>query len=374
MLTVNIQQRFPGFDLDACFNAPAGLTVLFGQSGSGKTTVINAIAGLARPDSGRIEADGTVFYDSDRRQFLPAHRRQIGYVFQDARLFPHLTVRQNLLYGGWFAKARKAGTDFDHIVDMLGVGHLLTRRPGALSGGEKQRVALGRAILSRPRMLLMDEPLAALDDARKAEILPYLERLRDDTRLPILYVTHSVSELARLATTVVMLDAGRVVAAGRSTDIFSDPATAALLGMSQAGAIIRARVAAIDGDGLARLHTSGGPLWLAQHQLQPGAELRLRIMAKDVMLALEPPTGISALNIIAANIRDLSETPDGILVRLDAGTEVILSHITRRSAATLDLHPGKPVHAVLKTVSVAPGSVGVSVSSSNATQTPAARE
>lgn len=374
MLAVNIQQRFPGFDLDVCFSASAGLTVLFGQSGSGKTTIINAIAGLARPDSGRIEADGVVFYDSASRQFLPAHRREVGYVFQDARLFPHLTVRQNLLFGRWFAKARGTGTNFDHIVDMLGIGHLLTRRPGALSGGEKQRVALGRAILSRPRMLLMDEPLAALDNARKAEILPYLERLRDETRLPILYVTHSVSELARLATTVVMLDAGRVVAAGPTIDIFSDPATATLLGMAEAGAIIRARVEAIDGDGLACLRTSGGPLWLVQHQLQPGAELRLRIMARDVMLALEPPTGISALNIIAAHIRDLSQTPDGVLVRLDTGTEVILSHITRRSAAALDLHPGKPVHAVLKTVSVAPGSVGVSISPSSATQTPEARE
>ncbi|MBC9245868.1 molybdenum ABC transporter ATP-binding protein [Paracoccus sp. 11-3] len=372
MLVVNIQQHFLGFDLDAGFSAPAGLTVLFGQSGSGKTTIINAIAGLSRPDSGQIEVDGVVFYDSAKRQYLPAHRRQVGYVFQDARLFPHLTVRQNLLYGGWFAKTRKASTDFGHIVDMMGIEHLLTRRPGALSGGEKQRVAIGRAILSRPRMLLMDEPLAALDDARKAEILPYLERLRDETHLPILYVTHSVSEVARLATTVVMLNAGRVVAAGPTSEIFSDPATASLLGMAEAGAIIRARVEAIEADGLARLQTSGGSLWLAQHRLQPGAELRLRIMAKDVLLALEPPTGISALNIIAAHIRDLSDTPEGVLVRLDMGTETILSHITRRSAATLNLRPGKSVHAVLKTVSVAPGSV--SVSRSSATQTPEARE
>ena len=373
MLSVDIQKRFPGFTLNARFTAPAGLTALFGQSGSGKTTVINAIAGLTRPDAGRITADGSVFYDSDTGQFLPASRRQLGYVFQDSRLFPHLTVRQNLLYGRWFASARKGGADFGRIVEMLGIGHLLTRRPHGLSGGEKQRVALGRAILSRPRMLVMDEPLAALDEARKAEILPYLERLRDEIRLPILYVTHSVSELARLATTVVMMDAGRVVAAGPTGDLFSDPATAPLLGIAEAGAVLRARVEAVDPDGLTRVRTSGGFLWLSQHHLRPGNDLRLRIKARDVMLALEPPTGISALNIIAATVRDLTDLPDGVLVRLDIGSEVILSHVTRRSAAALGLHPGKPVHAVLKAVSVAPGSIGVS-SSSSATQMPDARE
>ncbi|MDB6179857.1 molybdenum ABC transporter ATP-binding protein [Paracoccus fistulariae] len=372
MLSVDLQHHMPGFDLDLTFTAPAGVTALFGPSGSGKTTIINAIAGLTSPQSGRIEADGQVFFDSARGVNLPPHRRQLGYLFQDARLFPHLTVRQNLLYGSWFARKRPARAEFGQIVEMLGIGHLLTRRPAGLSGGERQRVAFGRAILSRPRMLLMDEPLAALDEARKAEILPYLERLRDETGLPILYVTHSVSELARMATTVVMLDQGRIAASGPADQIFADPATAPLLGIREAGSILNARVVSTDGDGLSRLQSGAGPLWLSQPGLVPGRDLRVRIMARDVMLSLQAPEGISALNIIPARVESLTQTGRDILVRLEAGPETILSQITRRSAQLLDLRPGMPVHAVLKTLSVAPGSVAQSLSS--AAQTPEARE
>ncbi|MBK4217832.1 molybdenum ABC transporter ATP-binding protein [Paracoccus caeni] len=361
MLSVDIRHHFPGFELDARLDAPAGLTALFGQSGSGKTTIVNAVAGLMRPDAGRIKVGGTTLSDSNTRTFLAPHRRGIGYVFQDARLFPHLTVRQNLLYGRWFGKSRTDTIDFARIIELLGIGHLLTRRPGALSGGERQRVALGRAMLSRPRMLLMDEPLAALDEARKAEIMPYLERLRDETRLPILYVTHSPAEVARLATTVALIRDGRITASGPAAQILSDPATAPLLGLREAGAILTARVAGQE-DGLTRVDSAAGPLWLARTDLPQGRDLRLRILAQDVMLALQRPEGISALNILAASVRDLTATDGGILVRLDAGPEVILSRITTRSANALALAPGKPVYAVLKTVSVAPGSIGMSES------------
>ncbi|MFM7444650.1 MAG: molybdenum ABC transporter ATP-binding protein, partial [Tabrizicola sp.] len=201
-LDIHLRHAFPGFRLEVDMVLPGGLTCLFGRSGSGKTSIVNAVAGLLRPDEARILLDGSVLND------LPPHRRDVGYVFQDARLFPHLTVAENLTYGPRVRGRKVAG--MGHVVELLGIGALLPRRPAALSGGEKQRVAIGRALLSQPRLLLMDEPLAALDEARKAEILPYIEALRDDTGLPILYVSHSLPEVARLATTIAVIDAGWV--------------------------------------------------------------------------------------------------------------------------------------------------------------------
>lgn len=358
MLSVSLRHAFPGFTLDAAFDAPPGVTALFGASGSGKTTIINAVAGLLRTDAGRVQIDDRLLADSTQRLFVPPHRRRIGYVFQDERLFPHLTVRQNLLYGRWFGKGNRAPVS--RIVDLLGIGHLLTRRPAALSGGERQRVALGRAILSDPQILLMDEPLAALDQARKDEILPYLERLRDEVGLPILYVSHAVTEVARLATTVVLIEAGRVTAAGPVADIMAAPATAAILGGREVGAVLTARITAQQPDGLTLLTTPAGALLLPGIDVPDGAHLRLHILAQDVMIALMPPQDISALNVIAATIRDLTPTDSGVLVRLDAGGQMILSRITARSAATLALRPGLPVHAVLKAVSVAPETIGIS--------------
>ena len=331
-LKVSIQHRFPDFSLDVQFRAPIGVTALFGRSGSGKTSVINAVAGLLRPDLGQIASDGVVLLDTALGVNLAAHRRRIGYVFQDARLFPHLTVRQNLMFGRWFAP-RGPGADYDHIVDLLGLGSMLMRRPGTLSGGEKQRVAIGRAILSNPRLLALDEPLAALDEARKAEILPYLERLRDELRLPILYVSHAMSEVARLADTVVLMEAGRVTAAGPTAAILSDPVSAHGLGLREVGAVMVATVAAHEEDGLTRLDSAAGPLLLPGVAAPVGSPLRVRILAQDVMLALKRPEGISALNVMRATVRDvrLGEGP-GALVRLDAGGESILARVTRRSA------------------------------------------
>jgi molybdate transport system ATP-binding protein len=351
-LTIRLRHAFAGFTLDVDITTGPGVTALFGRSGSGKTTIVNAVAGLLRPDEGTIHLDGDTLLDTATNRFLPPHRRRMGYVFQDSRLFPHLTVRQNLTYARRFT--RSATLPFDQVTDLLGLAPLLDRRPATLSGGERQRTAIGRALLSAPQLLLMDEPLASLDDRRKAEILPYLERLRDETRLPILYVSHAMPEVARLADHLVLIDAGRVTAQGPTAALLSDPATAPALGLREAGSLLTARIAGHDADGLTRLDTATGPLWLPRLTAPPGTDVRLRILAQDVMIATTRPTGISALNILPATITDIrpGEGP-GTLVRLALGPDAILARITRRSADTLALHPGQQVYAVLKAVSVA---------------------
>ena len=214
MLTVEIEKRLGDFTLGARFESAGGITAVFGPSGAGKTTLVNAIAGLIAPDRGRIAIDGTVLFDSERRINLPPHRREIGYIFQEGRLFPHFSVSRNLDYGRRMRGLPADAKQLERIVGLLDIGHLLERRPGKLSGGERQRVAIGRALLARPRLLLLDEPLASLDAARKREILPYLERMRDEVGVPMVYVSHQAAELRRIATSVVRLEAGRVAAAG----------------------------------------------------------------------------------------------------------------------------------------------------------------
>ena len=214
MLAVEIEKRLGDFTLSARFESAGGITAVFGPSGAGKTTLVNAIAGLIAPDRGRIAIDGTVLFDSERRINLPPHRREIGYIFQEGRLFPHFSVSRNLDYGRRMRGLPEDAKQLERIVSLLDIGHLLERRPGKLSGGERQRVAIGRALLTRPRLLLLDEPLASLDAARKREILPYLERMRDEVGVPMVYVSHQAAELRRIATSVVRLEAGRVAAAG----------------------------------------------------------------------------------------------------------------------------------------------------------------
>jgi len=357
-LSVRLRHSFGSFTLDVDFEAPAGITALFGRSGSGKTTIVNAVAGLLRPDMARITLGDRVLVDTAARLFLPPHRRRIGYVFQDARLFPHLSVRGNLLYG----HRGDTGPGLGRIAALLGIEALLDRRPGALSGGERQRVAIGRAILSDPALLLLDEPLAALDDARKAEIMPYLERLRDETGLPMLYVSHSVPEIARLATTLVLIEAGRVTASGATSGLMADPAATGAWGRQEVGALITGRVTAQAGDGLTEVQSGAGPLWLPRINAAPGAMLRLHILAQDVMIALDRPGRISALNILPARVRQLQEERDGMLVSLALGPgdgEQIIARITRRSATRLALAPGMAVHAVLKAVTLLREGVGV---------------
>lgn len=357
-LSVAMTHAFPGFALEVDFTAPPGVTALFGRSGSGKTTVVNAVAGLLMPDAGRIMAGGAVLFDRGAGVALPPHRRRLGYVFQDARLFPHLTVRQNLTYGQRFAPP--GGVGLAAVVEMLGIGALLERRPAALSGGERQRVAIGRALLSNPRLLLMDEPLAALDEGRKAEILPWIERLRDGTDIPILYVSHSMAEVARLATTLVVMDQGRIRAAGPVAEVLADPDLAPVLGVREAGSVLPARVAAQEEDGLTRLETAAGPIWLPRIGAAVGSGVRVRIAAQDVILARARPEGISALNVLPARVEALrmGEGP-GALVRLSVGGDPLLVRITRRSAGALDLREGAEVFAIVKSVSVAQADIGL---------------
>ena len=228
MLTVEIEKRLGDFTLGARFESAGGITAVFGPSGAGKTTLVNAIAGLIAPDRGRIAIDGTVLFDSERRINLAPHRREIGYIFQEGRLFPHFSVSRNLDYGRRMRGLPEDAKQLERIVSLLDIGHLLERRPGKLSGGERQRVAIGRALLTRPRLLLLDEPLASLDAARKREILPYLERMRDEFGVPMVYVSHQAAELRRIATAVVRLEAGRVAAAGGLELLDSADADAAL--------------------------------------------------------------------------------------------------------------------------------------------------
>lgn len=356
-LEIAITHRFSGFELDVAFAAPGGVTVLFGASGSGKTTVVRAVAGLLKPDSGRIVVGGTVFQDTET--FLPARKRSLGYIFQDTRLFPHLTVAQNLAYGVRFARGGGPAVPRDRVLEMLGIGDLLDRRSAALSGGEAARVAIGRALLARPRVILADEPLASLDAARKAEILPYFERLASEVATPILYVTHSAGEVARLATTVVALEKGRVLRAGPALEVLSDPMVTPA-GPRAAGAVIEARVAAHHDDGLSELDAGGVPLFLPRVKAPLGTALRVRVAAQDVLLSDRPPDGLSALNVMPARIESLRVgTGPGALVSLDAPCGRLLARVTGRSVARMSLVEGMAVWAVIKAVAVAPEDVGV---------------
>lgn len=359
-LEVDVEHRLGAFHLNASFRSDGRLTALFGPSGSGKTTLVNAIAGLVRPERGRIVAGGALLLDTGAGISVPRHRRRIGYVFQEGRLFPHLTVRRNLLFGRWFG-VRQGGEagDFEAVVALLGIGHLLERRPGGLSGGEKQRVAIGRALLARPRLLLMDEPLASLDEARKAEILPYIERLRDGAFVPIVYVSHAVCEVARLATTVVVLEEGRVAAVGSTADILARTDAPALDGGGEGGAVLEARVEAHDDAcGLTLLSTPAGTLRVPRLHLEPGDATRARIRARDVMLSLGPPDGVSALNVLPGRVVEvggaglLIESPASVAVRLDCGGSALVALVARRSVELLGLVPGRSVHALIENVSI----------------------
>jgi len=358
-LAVALQHRFPGTDgfaLDIGFAAPAAcVTALFGPSGCGKTTILAAIAGLLRPHAGRVAIDGAALLDTAQRVFLPPERRRCGVVFQDARLFPHLSVENNLRYGERRAPRDAPGPDFATVVDLLGIGHLLRRRPLGLSGGERQRVALGRALLSRPRLLLMDEPLAALDAARRAEVLPFLARLRAAARLPIVYVTHALDEVDALADTLVLLEAGRVVAAGPAPALAARTDLPALAGRRDAGALLDCVVREHDPTrGLTRLGFEGGVLVVPLREAEPpGTKVRLRLRARDVAVATEPPRGLSMHNILPGVLEDIAAAPGApheVFLRLRVGAVAILARVTRDSVAGLGLIPGMAVWALVKSV------------------------
>jgi molybdate transport system ATP-binding protein len=360
-LTIDICHRLGSFVLDARFEAGSGLIALFGRSGSGKTSIINIVAGLIRADRARVAIDGSMLVDTERHVFVPRHHRRIGYVFQEGRLFPHLTVRQNLLYGRWFAP-RSAGRadNLERVVDLLGIGSLLERRPGRLSGGEKQRVAIGRALLADPRLLLMDEPLASLDEARKAEILPYIERLRDESKVPIVYVSHSIAEVARLAMTVVLLSEGKVAAVGPTSEIMQRLDLFPLTGRAEAGAIIEATVERHDdGFGLTELSSRAGRWRLQRLSAPVGSRLRLRVRARDVMLARSKPADLSALNVLPGIVAAIGPDDGPIVeVRVDCSGEALIARLTRYSVRRLHLAPGVPVFALVKSVALDRRSLG----------------
>ncbi len=355
-LSVQLTHRQGDFTLDLAFETPPGITVLFGRSGSGKTSIVNAVAGLLTPDAGRIALGDRVLFDRAQGICLPPHRRRIGYVFQEGRLFPHLTVAGNLRFGRHRPAPPRA--EFDRVVEMLGIGPLLYRRPQALSGGEKQRVAIGRALLSGPEMILADEPLAALDEARKAEILPYFERLRDDSSVPMLYVSHAAAEVARLATTIVALDAGRLLSQGAASEVLADPRVMPT-GVRAMGAVLEAVVVAHHADGLTELDANGLALFLPRVRQAPGRRLRVRIAAQEVILSRTRPEGLSALNILPGTVEDVrAGDGPGAIVSLSTAAGPVLARVTRRSAETLALRPGVPCHAIVKTVAIAPEDVG----------------
>jgi len=353
-LAVDIKHTLGKFRLDARFATEGGLTALFGRSGSGKSSIINVIAGLIRPEAGRVAIDEEALLDTARGIFVPPHKRRLGYVFQEGRLFPHLTVRQNLLYGRWFAPPAQRRDDLGHVVELLGLGATLERRPGRLSGGEKQRVAIGRALLANPRLLLMDEPLASLDEARKAEILPYIERLRDEARVPIVYVSHSVAEVIRLASTVVLLSEGHVAAVGPTAEVMRRIDLPPFAGQPDAGAVIEVTVAAHDDRfDLTELTSRAGVWRLPLLGARVGERLRLHVHARDVMLATTRPTDVSALNVMQGVVAEVSAGGGATVdIRLDCNGEALTARLTRYSAERLRLAPGVPVFALIKTVAL----------------------
>jgi molybdate transport system ATP-binding protein len=336
------------FDLHVDFEARTpGVVGLFGVSGSGKTTVIDAIAGLLTPEEGRIEVDGSLLFESGRVD-VPAEHRRIGYVFQDARLFPHRSVLGNLRYGERRARSASLQIGFDEIVELLGLRPLLARRPSRISGGERQRVAIGRALLAQPRLLLLDEPLASIDRARRGEVLPYLERVSDRFGIPIVYVSHQFEELLRLATQLVLLDGGRVAAQGDVESVSRDPALHAVLGADAVAAVVDAVVESTSAGGDARLRLGAGTLLAAPNGAAVGERVRLELFARDVILATEPPRGLGQPNCLAGTVTRLwSESARSRLVEVDVGGARLLSRVASARAEELALASGRGVWLIV---------------------------
>ena len=352
-LTVALQHGFPGASIDVAFEAASpGITVLFGPSGAGKSTVIAAAAGLLRPDVCRIAVDGAVLTDTAAGIWLPAERRRVGLVLQDARLFPHMSVRANLCFG--LRRRGRGAVGFDDVVELLGIDTLLERRPHTLSGGERQRVAIGRALLAQPNLLLMDEPLASLDTARKAEILPFLLRLKAALQLPVLYVTHALDEMNRLADSLVLLEAGRVLAYGPAAEVLSR-ADLPVAQRDDAGALLASRVAAHDpARGLTTLDAGGTELLVPLLDTAIGQRCRVRIPAREVILAGRAPEAISLHNVVPGRVRRIAQDAAhrSVLVEVVLPQGALLSRVTPDAVQRLALAPGAPVLALIKSTSI----------------------
>jgi molybdate transport system ATP-binding protein len=352
-LDLDIHVRREHFSLEVQVSAPAGVTVIFGPSGCGKTTLLRAVAGLEPVDHGKIVIDG-----SDMTA-QPAHRRAVGYLFQEPRLLPHLNVLGNLKFAQRMGRQVR-GQSFDEVIALLELDPLLGRAPFALSGGEAQRVALGRALLSAPKCLCLDEPLSALDQGLKHRILPYLERLRAHTYIPILYVTHDATEMARLADHIVLMQAGRSVLSGPAEAILSNPAAVPYLGVRAAGTVISGQVMAPDPTtGLAVIGFNGGQLILPELSQAKGHNIRIRIPAQDIVLARERPRGLSALNVFEGTITQLhSGQGPGVMVQFKTGDTLFLARVTQYSAQKLELAVGQTIFAIVKATAFDPAGIG----------------
>jgi len=352
VLQVRLAKRRDGFALDAEFNAPTpGVVALFGRSGCGKTTAIEIISGLLAADSAYVELDGHVLTDTSARISIPPEQRRIGYVFQDGRLFPHMSILRNLQYGLKRTRSPRSAITLDQIVGLLGLERLLERRPFELSGGERQRVSLGRALLSQPSLLLLDEPLAALDAARREEVLPYLERLRDNLSIPMVYVSHQFDEVLRLATHVVLMEAGHVVAQGPLSQISLLPQLRAIVGPDSVGAVVDGVVTDAAG-GMAELRVGSGSLNVSVTGVSAGDHVRVQLLARDIILATEEPRGLSVRNQLRGVVTSIVDDEDEArLVTIDVGGATVLSRVTRNAVEALTLGTGTGVWVLVKAVS-----------------------
>ena len=352
MFSIRAKKRRDGFLLDVAIDVSSpGVVALFGRSGCGKTTLANIIAGLLPADEAHIAINGSVLEGNGTR--LPAEQRRIGYVFQDARLFPHMHVMANLRYGEKRARGDVRIT-LDKVAPMLGLEPLLTRRVHQLSGGERQRVALGRALLSQPRLLVLDEPLASLDAARREEVLPYLEKLRDELAIPIIYVSHQFEEVLRLATHVVLMDRGKVLSQGTLDDLSLHPELRAIVGSDAVGAVVHGTVESVDGGtGLADVRIGTNSLRINLRDARAGAHVRAQLLARDIILATSRPENLSVRNVMTGTIaRIVPDEEDTDLVYVDIGGVSIISRVTRAASMSLSLRVGLPVWALVKSVSI----------------------
>ena len=357
MIEVRLKLNYPGFALEVDLKLPGrGVTALYGHSGSGKTTCLRCIAGLERAEDGFVQINDQVWQDSRNGLFVPPHKRALGYVFQEASLFPHLSVRANLEFGFKRIARQQRRVDLAHATELLGIAHLLDRHPQHLSGGERQRIGIARALLTSPQLLLMDEPLAALDSKRKGEILPYLERLHDELDIPVLYVSHAQDEVARLADHIVLLSDGQVLASGPIGETLARLDLPMALG-DDAGVVINGSVSAYDAHYqllTLQLPDSALSMRVAHAPLALGKQLRIKVQARDVSLSLQAQEPSSILNRLPVTVTgEISADNNAhVLVRLDAGGTPLLARITRFSRDQLQLHPGQALWAQIKAVAV----------------------
>ena len=351
MLRIYARKRLAEFEWQGELELKAGVTALFGRSGAGKTSLVNMIAGLLTPDEGEITIGGSCVFASRTGVNLPPEQRSVGVVFQDGRLFPHLTVRGNLRFGR--RRGPRSAPALDEIVELLELESLLQRRPMSLSGGERQRVAIGRALLTAPEVLLLDEPLAGLDGERREEVLGFLERLKRDRDLVTVYVTHQIEEVVRLADRLALIDRGVVRSVGDPMELLGRPELQALTGRRSAGALLSCRIErSEDGDGLSRLSCSGHTLFLPRLELPQGTGIMLQVRAGDVSLSLEPPRRSSVLNVMSGTIERVVHENGALAdVVVNVG-QTLWARVTRRSVRELGLAPGIRVFATIKAASL----------------------